>query len=130
MSKPDTFAARAELAGVHASVDVRASLEAEPLVAPPARKKAEPQTSKRRKVKVERATAEPQPTKRRKTRVEYVSTEQRVMRVTPKRASDKAAAEAKPAGDLISALKKLVTPEPKEPTGRKHRKQAKADAQR
>jgi hypothetical protein len=110
-AKPDTFAARADLAGVHASASARASLEPEPMVAPPARKKAEPQPTKRRKARVERATAEP-----------------RVVRTKHKRARDKVEAEAKPSGDLISALKKLVTPEQKQPPARKPRKEA--DAQR
>ena len=112
-AKPDTFAARADLAGVHASANARPSLEPEPMVAPPARKKAEPQPSKRRKARVERTTTEP-----------------RVTRIKHKRAPDKAEAQAKPSGDLISALKKLVTPEQKQPTARKPRKQANAAAQR
>jgi transglycosylase-like protein with SLT domain len=112
-AKPDTFAARADLAGVHASANARPSLEPEPVVAPPARKKAEPQPSKRRKARVEPATAEP-----------------RVTRIKHKRARDKVEAQAKPSGDLISALKKLVTPEQKQPPARKPRKQANAAAQR
>ena len=117
--KPDTFAARADLAGVAAPIAARASLEPEPMVARPA-KKADPQPSKKRKARVERPTAEP-----RAVRVK----QKRVVRVTQKRVRDKVEAEAKPSGDLISALKKLVAPEPK-PDARKPRKQAKADAQR
>ena len=109
--KLGTFAARADLAGVAAPIAARASLEPEPMVARPA-KKADPQPSKKRKARVERSTAEP-----------------RAVRVKQKRVRDKVEAEAKPSGDLISALKKLVAPEPK-PDARKPRKQAKADAQR
>jgi transglycosylase-like protein with SLT domain len=109
--KPDTFAARADLAGVAAPIAARASLEPEPMVTRPG-KKADPLPSKKRKARVERSTAEP-----------------RAVRVKQKRVRDKVEAEAKPSGDLISALKKLVAPEPK-PDARKHRKQAKADARR
>lgn len=133
-AKPDTFAARADLAGLHVPADARASLDPEPTVARPTRKKAEAQPSKRRKVRlqarVDPTNAEPPTSKRRKIRVEQATAEPRMVAVPQKRTRDKSEAEAKPAGDLLSALKKLVTPEQKQQPARKHRKQASADAQR
>jgi hypothetical protein len=133
-AKPDTFAARADLAGVHIPADARASLEPEPTVVRPVRKKAEAQPSKRRKVRlqarVDPTNAEAQTSKRRKVRVEQATAEPRMVAVPQTRTRDKSKAEAKQAGDLLSALKKLVTPEQKQQPARKHRKQASADAQR
>jgi len=133
-AKPDTFAARADLAGVHVPVDARASLEPEAAASRSAKKKAEAQPSKRRKVRlqarVDPTNAEAQTSKRRKVRVEQATAEPRMVAVPQTRTRDKSKAEAKQAGDLLSALKKLVTPEQKQQPARKHRKQASADAQR